>query len=185
MELQGMHFKEYKTPQEIDTLVGQVAGQINHDYQGLKPVFVVVLTGAFMYASDLLRKMTMPTEVAFVKLRSYVGTETTGEVQETVPVTADIMDRDVIVIEDIIDTGLSMRYLKKRLYQLGAKTVRVTSFLFKPDALQYPESAPEYPALLIPHQFVIGYGLDLDQQARNLPSLYIYDKSKVESVIVR
>ena len=177
MELQGMNFTEYKTPHEIDQLVGQVAKQINRDYRNLNPIFVTVLTGAFIYASDLLRKITIPTEIAFVKLRSYVGTETTGEVQETVPVTADIMDRDVIVIEDIIDTGLSMHYLKKRLYQLGAKSVKVTSFLFKPDALQYPDSVPEYPALLIPHQFVIGYGLDLDQQVRNLPALYIYDKS--------
>ncbi len=174
IELQSMTFEEYKTPEQIDSLVSQVAEQINRDYKDKRPVFLSVLSGAFIYTADLLRKITIPTEIAFVKLRSYVGTETTGDIKETVPVTADIMNRDVIVVEDIIDTGLSMHYLKNRLYQMGAKSVKVTSFLFKQNALQYPDAAPDYPAMTIPHQFVIGYGLDLDQQARNLASLYIY-----------
>lgn len=166
-------FEEYVSAQEIAQCVSQVADRINTDYAGKTPLFICVLNGAFMYASDLFKQITLPAEITFVRLKSYEGTATTGDVKMINPLAVSVEGRDVIVIEDIVDTGLTMYGFKKYLKDRGANSVEITSFLFKPDSLQYAEAEPKYVGMSIPTKFVLGYGLDYDELGRNLPSLYV------------
>jgi hypoxanthine phosphoribosyltransferase len=166
-------FDEYVSAQEIARYVSKVAERINTDYAGKKPLFICVLNGAFMYASDLFKQITLPAEITFVRLKSYEGTCSTGEVQVLTGLSADVKGRDVIVVEDIVDTGLTMHGFIKYLQEQGATSVEITSFLFKPDSLQHADAEPKYVGLSIPTKFVVGYGLDYDELGRNLPSLYV------------
>ena len=166
-------FDEYVSAQEIARYVSKVAERINTDYAGKKPLFICVLNGAFMYASDLFKQITLPAEITFVRLKSYEGTCSTGEVQVLTGLSADVKGRDVIVVEDIVDTGLTMHGFVKYLKEHGANSVEITSFLFKPDSLQYVDAEPKYVGLSIPTKFVLGYGLDYDELGRNLPALYV------------
>lgn len=169
----GISFKEFITREQIDQLVKRVAVRINNDYEGKKPLFICVLNGAFMYASDLMKHITLPAEITFVRLKSYEGTETTGKVNMLIPLQVDVRDRDVIIIEDIVDTGITMHAFKQNLRDMGARSVALTSFLYKPESLLHADSKPEYYGMEIPPAFIIGYGLDIDEQARNLDSIYV------------
>ena len=166
-------FDEYLSQEEIATLVANVAEQINADYAGKEPLFICVLNGAFMYASDLLKHITLPAEITFVRLKSYEGTATTGKVNMLVPLQVPITGRDIIIVEDIVDTGLTMHGFIQQLKDEGAASVELTSFLFKPDSLQFPDATPKYIGKSIPTKFVLGYGLDFDEKGRNLPALYV------------
>lgn len=163
------------TPQMISEAVSRVAGEINRDYAGREPLFICVLNGAFMFAADLFRKITLHADITFVRLKSYTGMGS-GEVREIVNLYEDIRGRDVIVIEDIVDTGNSMHYFKKELFEAGAETVEVCSFLFKPEALQREDARPKYVGFEIPKQFILGYGLDLDEFERNRDAVYALKK---------
>ena len=169
-------FDEYLSQQEIATIVSEVAERINTDYAGREPLFICVLNGAFIYASDLFKHITLPAEITFVRLKSYEGTATTGKVNMLVPLQVPIQDRDIIIIEDIVDTGLTMHGFMQQLKDGGARSVELTSFLFKPDSLQFPDATPKYIGKSIPTKFVLGYGLDFDEKGRNLPSLYVLRK---------
>jgi hypoxanthine phosphoribosyltransferase len=173
VEVNGLVFDEYLSADKIAELVDNVAERINRDYAGRAPLFICVLNGAFMYASDLFKRITLPCEITFVRLKSYEGTTTTGDVKILTPLTVDIKDRDVIVIEDIVDTGLTMHGFIHQLQEMGANSVELTSFLFKPEALKYADATPKYAGLEIPTKFVLGYGLDFDERGRNLPALYV------------
>ena len=173
VEVNGLIFDEYLSTKKIAEIVSNVAERINSDYAGKEPLFICVLNGAFMYASDLFKCITLPSEITFVRLKSYEGTATTGEVKILTPLSVDIQGRDVIVIEDIIDTGLTMHGFAKQLKDMGANSVELTSFLFKPEALKYVDATPKYAGLEIPTKFVLGYGLDFDEKGRNLPALYV------------
>lgn len=166
-------FDEYLSEQEIATIVSNVAERINTDYAGKEPLLICVLNGAFMYASDLFKRITLPAEITFVRLKSYEGTATTGRVNMLTPLQTSVKDRDVIIVEDIVDTGLTMHGFIQQLKDEGAASVELTSFLFKPDSIQYPDSTPKYIGKSIPTKFVLGYGLDFDEKGRNLPSLYV------------
>jgi hypoxanthine phosphoribosyltransferase len=171
--INNLVFDEYLSQEEINTIVADVAKCINADYQGREPLFICVLNGAFMYASDLLKHITLPAEITFVRLKSYEGTATTGKVNMLIPLQTSIQDRDVIIIEDIVDTGLTMHGFIQQLKEQGARSVELTSFLFKPDSLQFADSTPKYIGKSIPTKFVLGYGLDFDEKGRNLPSLFV------------
>ena len=166
-------FDEYLSQDEIAALVSNVAERINHDYAGRELLFVCVLNGAFMYASDLFKHITLPAEITFVRLKSYEGTATTGKVNMLIPMQTTVKDRDIIIVEDIVDTGLTMHGFIQQLKNEGARSVELTSFLFKPDSLQFPDATPKYIGKSIPTKFVLGYGLDFDEKGRNLPSLYV------------
>ena len=173
VEVNGRIFDEYVSAQEIQQCVEQVAERINRDYAGKELLLICVLNGAFMYASDLFKRITLPAEITFVRLKSYEGTATTGDVKMLNPLAVNVEGKDVIVVEDIVDTGLTMHGFLEHLQAQGANSVEITSFLFKPDALQYPDAAPKYVGLSIPTKFVLGYGLDYDEKGRNYPSLYV------------
>ena len=170
---QGYHFEEWLTPKEIAKDVQQVAKQISADYSDKEPLFVVVLNGAFVFASDLLRALdNVRCEVTFIRVSSYWGMSSTGQLQFIVPLQQVVDNRDVIIVEDIVDTGLTIHQLKAHLRGLGATSVRVASMLFKPNKLEYEDAKPDYVGHEITDEFVIGYGLDFDGFVRNLDAIY-------------
>ena len=170
---QGYHFDEWLTPKEIAKDVQQVAKQISADYADKEPLFVVVLNGAFVFASDLLRALdNVRCEVTFIRVSSYWGMSSTGQLEFIVPLQQVVDNRDVIIVEDIVDTGLTIHQLKAHLRGLGATSVRVASMLFKPNKLEYEDAKPDYVGHEITDEFVIGYGLDFDGFVRNLDAIY-------------
>ena len=172
VKYEGMEFAESISANEIQEAVNRVAAAINADYAGREPLFVCVLNGAFMYASDLMKRITLPCEITFVRMKSYEGTETTGKVNMLIPLQVDVKGRDVIVIEDIVDTGITMHAFMEELRKMGAKSVELTSMLYKPESLRYKDVKPKYYGLAIPPAFIIGYGLDINEKARNLAAIY-------------
>ena len=176
VEVQGKIFEKYITAQQIEDAVYKVAQQINKDYAGKEPLFIVVLNGAFIYAADLFRKIELPSQVTFVRLQSYSGMETSVNVREMIGLYEDVEGRDVIVVEDIIDTGTSMKHFMESLKAKGVRSIALTTMLFKPDALLYKEVTPKYIGIEIPKDFIVGYGMDLDGYARNLDAIYVIKK---------
>ena len=171
---QGYHFEEWLTPDQIAKDVQQVAQQISADYKDKEPLFVIVLNGAFVFASDLLRDldMHMRCEVTFIRVSSYYGMSTTGQLQFIVPLQQVVENRDVVIIEDIVDTGLTIHQLKAYLRAEGAASIKTASMLFKPAKLEYEDARPDYVGHEISEEFVIGYGLDFDGFMRNLDAIY-------------
>lgn len=167
-----MKFEELLTPEQIDQITTRVAEQINHDYQGKEPLFVVMLNGAFIFAADLFRKIKLHSQITFTRLKSYENNASTGEIAELVAVQAEVKGKDVIVIEDIVDTGYTMRYFKQRLREMGANSVSVAAQLYKPEALLCMDARPDYYGAEVPKRFIVGCGFDIDDFERNLPSIY-------------
>jgi hypoxanthine phosphoribosyltransferase len=157
--------------EEIDGAVQRVADGINRDYAGKNPLLLAILNGAFMFASDLMKKITIPCEITFVKFSSYSGTSTTAVVKELIGIDADLNDRHVIIIEDIVDTGHTMAKLLDDLKEKKAADVKIACFCFKPEAFQ-KDFPLDYVGLKIPNDFIVGYGLDYDGHGRNLPDIY-------------
>ncbi len=157
--------------QQIELAVQQVADKINADYQGKKPLFLVVLNGAFMFASDLLKKITIECEISFVKLSSYSGTKSTHIVRELIGLDEALTNRYVIIVEDIIDTGITMENTIQKLMHLQAADVKIATLLFKPKSFR-KNYAIDYIGMEIPNGFIVGYGLDYDGLGRNLPDIY-------------
>ena len=173
IEEQGYHFEEWLTPEEIAKDVQQVADRISKDYQGKEPLFVIVLNGAFVFAADLIRALKdIRCEETFIRVSSYYGMQTTGQLQFIVPLQQVVENRDVIIVEDIVDTGLTIHQLKAHLRGLGAATVSVATMLYKPNKLEYDDAKPDYTGREITDEFVIGYGLDFDGFMRNLDAIY-------------
>ena len=164
---------EISLPNEkIQQAVGMVAQQINADYADRNPVFVVVLNGAFMFASDLLRQIDMPHDIAFTKLKSYEGTSSTGTITEQMPIDFDIKGRHIIIVEDIVETGFSMGYLQARLAEQQPASIEICALSFKPQKLVVPEVKVKYVGMQLPDAFIVGYGLDYNQQGRALHDIY-------------
>ncbi|UKK50686.1 hypoxanthine phosphoribosyltransferase [Prevotella sp. E13-17] len=156
---------------EIHERVKAVAAQINKDMAGKNPLFLAVLNGAFVFAADLLREITIPCEISFVKLASYQGTTSTGKVHEVLGVNEDLTGRTIVIVEDIVDTGLTMKQMVESLGTRNPASIHICTLLLKPDKLKENLNV-EYVALRIPNDFIVGYGLDYDQQGRNLRDIY-------------
>ena len=160
------------TRNEIREAVIRVADRLNKDYVGREPIFLVVLNGAFMFAADLVKEVEFECQISFVKLSSYAGTESTGKVKELIGIEVDVKDRDVIIVEDIVESGLTMHRVLEQLRELGAASVEICAFVHKPMKLQFEDARPKYIGMNIKDRFIIGYGLDIDGYARNLPEVY-------------
>jgi hypoxanthine phosphoribosyltransferase len=165
------HFVPSIRATELDAAVTKVADQMNKELKGKNPLFIVVLNGAFMFASDLFKKITIDCEISFVKMSSYVGTETTGSIRELIGLDRVLKGRTVVVIEDIIDTGITMAHTIPLLHNLEAEDVKIATLLFKPEAFQ-KDYKIDYVGIEIPNDFIVGYGLDYDGLGRNLPEIY-------------
>ena len=165
------HF-ELSIPHEtIQEKVKAVAEQLNKDYAGKYPVMVCILNGAFMFMADLVRYLDFQPEIVFARYSSYEGLSSTGVVKEVMGVNANLLARDVIVVEDIVDTGTTMYSILPMFHDKGAKTVKIVTFLQKPDSLKVPLNV-DYSAMKIPNDFVVGYGLDYNGMGRNLKDIY-------------
>lgn len=157
--------------EEILKQVKRVAEQINKDMNGKNPLFLAVLNGSFVFAADLFRIITIPSEISFVKLASYEGTISTGKIKEVIGLNEDISGRDVIIVEDIVDTGSTMKRMLETLGTRNPRSLHICTLLLKPGKLAVPLNV-EYVAMEIPNDFIVGYGLDYDQQGRNLRDIY-------------
>lgn len=155
----------------IQAAVRKVAEDINRDLVGKNPLFICVLNGAFMFAADLMKNVDVPSEITFVKLSSYEGLYTTGTVKEVIGLNESVVGRNVVVVEDIVDTGITMERILSSLRAKGANEIKVATFLQKPDALQR-DIQVDYVAMKIPNDFIVGYGLDYDGYGRNLKDIY-------------
>ncbi len=158
--------------EEIAAAVKHVAEELNRDYAGKEPVFLVVLNGAFMFAADLVREVTFDNLISFVKLASYSGTQSTGKVKELIGLEIDVHGKDVIIVEDIVESGLTMHRVMQQLREWGAASVQICTFVHKAMKLEYEDARPKYIGMNIPDRFIIGYGLDIDGHARNLSEVY-------------
>ena len=156
---------------EITREVKRVAAQINKDYAGKRPVLLGVLNGCFMFASELMRNLEIECEISFVKLSSYQGTNSTGVIREVLGLSESITGRDVIIIEDIVDTGLTMQNMLETLGTREPASIQIASLFVKPSRLKVPVDV-RYAVFTIPDRFIVGYGLDYDGLGRNLPDVY-------------
>ena len=164
-------FETYIPEAEILKKVKAVAERINRDMAGKNPLFLAVLNGSFIFAADLMREITIPCEISFVKLASYQGTPSTGKVHEVIGINEDLTGRTVVIVEDIVDTGLTMKQMIESLGTRNPAAVHICTLLVKPGKLQVPLNI-EYAAMEIPNDFILGYGLDYDQQGRTLRDIY-------------
>lgn len=174
---QGMTFRPYITGSQITERIKELASRITSEYAGRTPLFLCVLNGAAPFAVDLFRACEdIDAELTFVRLKSYEGTGSTGVVKQVMGLSENLEGRDVILVEDIIDTGNTMVRLLADLNALKPASIRIATLLFKPAALVHPELKPDYVGFEIPKKFIIGYGLDIDGLARNLNDIYILDE---------
>ena len=169
-----IHDKTFSTTYtEADILkkVKAVADRINHDMEGKNPLFLAVLNGSFIFAADLMRYITIPCEISFVKLASYQGIMSTGKIKEVIGINEDLAGRTVIIVEDIVESGQTMKRMIDSLGTRGPASVHICSLLIKPEKLEVDLNI-EYAAMEIPNDFIVGYGLDYDRQGRNLRDIY-------------
>ena len=161
--------------EEIDQAVSRVAEQLSERYQGRTPIFLGVLSGSFLFLADLVRKVDFNSQMAFVKISSYEGTESTGKVKQKLGINFDIEGRDIIIVEDIVETGHSMTYLLDYLKAKNPASITICTLFFKPEKFLY-EYKIDYTALSIGNEFIVGYGLDYNQLGRNLKDIYVIDE---------
>ena len=164
-------FKLYIKQEEIETVIKDIANQINVEYKDKNPLFLVMLNGAFMFASQLFKELTIDCETSFVKYASYDGTQSTCEVKELIGLNSSLEGRDVVIIEDIIDSGFTMKCLLQKLEAMKVSSVKVATMLFKPNAFKFDYKI-DYIGMNIGNEFIVGYGLDYNQHGRNYASIY-------------
>ncbi len=174
MELVKVHdkyFAPYLSAQTIAEKVKEVAAKINADYEGKKPLLISVLNGSFIFAADLFKQLIIEAEISFIKLASYQGTKSTGKVITAIGLDTSVLNRDVIILEDIIDTGKTLHEFLPQLLSHQPASLKIAVLLHKPEATVHPIHIT-YTCFSIPNKFVIGYGLDYDGLGRNLPAIY-------------
>jgi hypoxanthine phosphoribosyltransferase len=174
MEIRRVHDKEFEIfipNSRIRAVISEMAEQINSDLEGRDVIFMGILNGAFMFAAELIKQITPNCQITFLKLASYAGTSSTGTVKRLIGINEDIKDKSVVILEDIVDTGITLENIIKQLKGYEPKEIRVATLLHKPDAFQ-KDIKLDYVGLEIPNDFVVGYGLDYEGFGRNLPDIY-------------
>lgn len=170
-----VHQKQFELLLEQETIAKRIrllAIQLNVDYENRKPIFLGVLNGSFLFLADLMKEVELDCETEFVKIASYHGTSSSGAIKDALGMPTNLKNRDVIIVEDIIDSGLTMKYILSKIYEQEPASVAVCTLLFKPDALQEEIHELSYIGFEIPNEFVVGYGLDYDGLGRNLNHIY-------------
>ena len=171
VKIKDKTFKTSIPEAEILKKVQVVADRLNKDYEGKTPVFLAVLNGAFIFAADLMRMITVPSEISFVKYASYEGTSSTGSMKTLMGLNQDLAGRHVVIVEDIVDSGFTMAHMIEDLKKMTPASVEVCSLLVKPGNLKVDLDI-NYAVMEIPNDFIVGYGLDYDQEGRNLRDIY-------------
>jgi hypoxanthine phosphoribosyltransferase len=164
-------FRPYISAAEISERVKELAGLINTDYRDKRPLFIAILNGSFMFAADLFRELTIEAEICFIKLASYKGTRSTGNVITSIGLDESLQGRHVVIVEDIVDTGKTLAEFLPQLHSQQPGSMKIAALLHKPDALAHPLNI-DYLGFSVPNKFLLGYGLDYDGLGRNLKEIY-------------
>jgi hypoxanthine phosphoribosyltransferase len=171
IHLNDKNFTPYLTTTQIEEQVKRVGSELSSDYEGKRPLFIAILNGSFMFASDLFKVLTIECEICFIKLASYKGTKSTGQVITSIGLDATLTDRHVIIIEDIVDTGKTLHEFLPQLINQQPASLKIAALLHKPEALAFPIKI-DYLGFNVPNKFLLGYGLDYDGYGRNLKEIY-------------
>jgi len=171
IEVHNKKFTPYINAQQISEQVSSLAADLNRDYAGKKPLFIAILNGSFMFASDLFKGLSIEAEICFIKLASYKGTKSTGNVITSIGLDEPLTDRHVVIIEDIVDTGKTLHEFLPQLFNQQPASLKIAALLHKPDALVFPIKI-DYLGFNVPNKFLLGYGLDFDGLGRNLKEIY-------------
>ena len=171
VKINDRSFRVSITETEIKNRIKSLAAEISADMEGKNPLFLAVLNGSFIFAADLMREMTIPCEISFVKLASYQGTTSTGKIQEVIGINENLTGRTVIIVEDIVESGQTMKRMIESLGTRNPASVQICTLFFKPDKLK-EDLTLDYVAFRIPDDFIMGYGLDYDQAGRGLKDVY-------------
>ncbi len=171
MQIHDQKFEIFISSEQIRKKINEIALRINRDYADANPLFLSILNGAFIFTADLFREIIIPAEVSFIKLKSYRRMETSGKVKELLGLEHNIFNRNIVIVEDIVDTGKTLNHILDEFAELGAKSIEILTLLHKPDATINHINL-KYVGFEIPNDFVVGYGLDYDGYGRNLKDLY-------------
>ena len=171
IQINDKSFDVFIQESEIAAKILEISSSINAEYKDKELVFIAILNGAFMFASDLMKNITIPCEISFVKVSSYEGMSTSGRVDELIGLNTNIENKHVIIIEDIVDTGITIDKIRTLLTIEYPASLKVCTLLYKPSAFA-GKHAPELVGFSIPNKFVVGYGLDYDEKGRNLKEIY-------------
>lgn len=171
IHVRDKQFEPYLTAAQIDERIRALATALNKDYTGKKPVFIAILNGSFIFAADLFKHLQIDVEICFIKLASYKGTRSTGQVITAIGLDMDIFGRDIVIVEDIVDTGKTLSEFLPQLQHQHPSSLKIVALLHKPEATVYPIPI-DYLGFSIPNKFVVGYGLDYDGLGRNIPEIY-------------
>jgi len=171
LKVHDKEFIPYISSAEIEKQVSRVAAEINRDYEGKRPLFIAILNGAFIFAADLFKQINLEAEIGFIKLASYKGVKSTGKVITAIGLDTELYGRDVIIVEDIVDTGKTLSQFLPQLDHQHPASLKIASLLHKPAAMVYPIEI-DYLGFTIPDKFVLGYGLDYDGLGRNIKEIY-------------
>ncbi len=171
VQILGKKFREYIPWQTLQERIDEIAAQINHDFESKEVVFVGILNGAFMFAADLFKRIDLKARITFIKLASYSGTGSTGVIKELIGWNEDLKDKEVIIVEDIVDSGDTLEYIVNNLIIRNVTDIKIAALLLKPASYR-KNIHIDYLGFEIPNDFVVGYGLDYNGFGRNLPSVY-------------
>ncbi len=171
IQVNDKKFQPYINATEIHERITLLAARINIDYAGKRPLFIAILNGSFMFASDLFKEINIEAEICFIKLASYKGTRSTGNVITSIGLDEPLVNRHVVIIEDIVDTGKTLNKFLPQLYNQQPASLKIAALLHKPDALEHPITI-DYLGFNVPNKFLLGFGLDFDGLGRNLAEIY-------------
>jgi hypoxanthine phosphoribosyltransferase len=171
IKLKDKIFHTYLSEQEIQEKVKRIADQLNQDYKDKRPLFIAILNGSFMFAADLFKYLTIDAEISFIKLVSYKGMKSSGNVITAIGLEMDLYDREVVIVEDIVDTGKTLHQFLPKMDHQQPKSLKIAALLHKPEATQFPLKI-DYLGFSIPNKFVVGYGLDYDGLGRNYKEIF-------------
>ena len=174
MELIHVHDKDFEpfiSADKISEQVKRVASEINRDYSGRKPLFIAILNGSFMFAADLFKEITLDAEICFIKLASYKGIKSSGQVITAIGLDVDLVGREIIILEDIVDTGNTLSKFLPQIYHHNPLSLKIAALLHKPEAMIHKITI-DYLGFTVPNKFLLGYGLDYDGLGRNIKEIY-------------
>jgi len=171
IKVNNKEFEPYLSAADIQERIADLAARINSDYAGKRPIFIAILNGSFMFASDLFKEVNIDAEICFIKLASYKGTRSTGNVITSIGLDEPLKDRHVVIIEDIVDTGNTLHKFLPQLYNQQPASLKIAALLHKPEALEHPIQI-DYLGFSVPNKFLLGFGLDFDGLGRNLAEIY-------------